>query len=122
MPTEVVKLELVKKTFTTKEGKTFPKFLTKMNIIVKGEESQGEQIKWIDVKFRKDVLINGIGNGTLCGEVSYPYIYEVKEENGKSVYPTIWIRRIDSFVPMKKKDHKNPFVVSETEQEKDLPF
>ena len=127
------------KTTTDNNGKKrkFTAYYTKMNLIVKGEESKGKQLKSVTVKFRKEVNTNGIKRGYLIinnsDDLNAPFIYSIEkdEETGKDVYPCVWVRGYDEYVEELRKHEQSDFDVDEQEttsteikdvDNKDLPF
>lgn len=84
------------------EGKKWPKFWTVLKFIVKGEENKGYQDKAISLKFDKSIDWTKLGGGFLVvhkSNIYKPKIYEIKEENGKKIYPYVFIKEIYSFDP-----------------------
>ena len=99
---KAIKLNIIKRLVEKKDGKTFPKFLTKMNIVVKNEEEKGPQAKWVQVKFNQEnVKISSLSSGTIeveASKLNCPYKYEIKkDENGNDVYPYIYVQDIVNF-------------------------
>ena len=88
---------------TNEDGSQWAKLYTFLKFIVKGEENRGYQEKPILLKFDKSKIdITKLGAGFLVvhkSNISVPKIYEVKEENGKKLYPFIYVREIESFTP-----------------------
>lgn len=102
-----------------KDGKSFRTFYTTMNIVVKGEEEKGKQKKSLTVKFRKEVNTYNLKRGIITGEFDAPFRYEVTEQNGKKIYPVVWVRKIDSYEEKVAQHSQDDFV---TEEETELPF
>ena len=125
---DLVTLIIKSKTVKSKDGKKkFRTFRTPMNLIVRGEEEKGKQVKEVTVKFVSDVDTKNITNGKLTcyvRDLGFPSkYYEVTEdENGEKVYPTVWIRGYKSFEEVER-DIENPFVSDEKETpESEIPF
>lgn len=134
-----LKIFSTQKTTTDNNGKKrkFTAYYTKMNLIVKGEESKGKQLKSVTVKFRKEVNTNGIKRGYLVinnpDNINAPFIYSIEkdEESGKDIYPCLWVRGYDEYVEVLRKHEQSDFDVDEKEtssteindvDNKDLPF
>ena len=109
----------------SKDGKKkWIQFLTKMNLVVKGEETDGKKPRWVNLTFcGKDLSENAkksITRGYLTVKVSdvqYPKIWEVVEdENGKKIYPEV---KVFDFVSFREVliDVENPFITDEKETE-----
>ncbi len=83
-----------------KDGQKYPNVYTFINIKVKGEENRGYQKKAINVKFNKLIDLSRLRTGFLtvykCN-LTKPYIYEVKIEDGKKKYPYIFVDSIFCF-------------------------
>lgn len=88
---------------TNDDGTIWPKFYAFIKIIVKGEENRGLQEKPIFIKFDKTIKdIKKLTNGFMVVEhdkMIKPIIYEIKEENGKKIYPFVTVKEIYSFDP-----------------------
>ena len=114
-----MKIKVLAKSRKNEKGQEFFSFFTPVTIMVKGEEDKGVQNKTLDVKFTKEadkqlpVNFKG-GIIEVDGEnVGFPYIYEVKEEDGKKEYPCVWIRKINSVSPLKPRENTCTFLVDE---------
>ncbi len=93
------------------DGTFWPKFYTFIKLIVKGEENRGPQEKPIFIKFDKTIKgLRELRNGFLVVEhdnLIKPIFYEVKEENGKKIYPFITVKDIYSFDPETTQEEEN---------------
>lgn len=90
-------------------GKTFRSYWTHMNVLVKGKENKGKQLKSVTVKFRKNIDTTNITNGVITGDINFPFVYEIIEDTfGNKTYPTVWIRSVDKYEPLKE---ESPFVM-----------
>lgn len=102
-----IKGEVVK----NQDGSLWPKFYAFIKILVKGEENRGPQEKPIFIKFDRTIKgIQNLKNGFLVVEKSNfikPPIYEIKEENGKKIYPFVTVKDIFSFDPESQEEWKN---------------
>lgn len=117
--TDLIKILVTSRNVKTKDGKKkFKSFKTKMELVVKGEEEKGKQIRWITTYFAGEQDTKSITRGLLTVKVSdikYPKIYEItKDENGNDVYPSVTIFNYSAFEE-KLKDVDNPFVTDEQE-------
>lgn len=109
-------------------------FSTLMNLIVVGEEDKGPQKKYLNLKFRQGIDTTKIVRGYIEIEdtqdnINYPYKFEIKkDENGKDLYPCVWVRtsNFKYIEVLKKSNHQNLFVVDEDEEtpeeSPELPF
>ena len=80
----------------------WPNFWTFRKMLVKNEENRGKQEKAISIKFGPLVDWSKIKRGWLVvhkSKIYVPKIYEIKEENGKIIYPAIIVYEIYSFTP-----------------------
>ena len=118
-----MKIKVLKTTKTTKDGKSFVSYFTPVMIVVKGEEEKGEQQKGLTLNFSKqaekklDVNFNG-GILECKGEdVLMPYIYEIKQKDGKDVYPNVYIKDFESVSPLPQRKNTCRFLVDEEESE-----
>ena len=110
---------------TTQNGKkrSFIAFYTKMDILVKGEESKGLQTKSITCKFTKDVDTSKIKRGIIevkDENINSPYVYEIKKDDeGKDIYPCVWIKKIENYTykPFKPKDSGKFHLEEEDDEE-----
>lgn len=114
MEKRTIKLNIIKRLVEKKDGKTFPKFLTKMNLVVKGEEEKGTQGKWVQVKFNQEnIKVSSLSSGTIEVEISKlnaPFKYEVKkDENGKDIFPYVYIQEIVNFEKYTKEVNQDMF-------------
>lgn len=112
---------ITKRNHKSENGKKWVSFRTKMNLLVKGEEEKGKQVKWVDVKvydkaYPDDALSRGIITAYVR-DINYPKVYEITEdENGKTTYPVVKIFAIQNFTPVEL-EYENPFVCDEHETE-----
>lgn len=118
---DLIKIMITKRNQKSKDGKKrYSIFRTKMNLIVKGEEEKGKQQKWITVKFPSDVDTKELSRGLLTvkvADVSFPNVFEVtQDENGKDVYPVVWIRAFKEFRSIER-EVENPFITDEFDTE-----
>ena len=88
-----------KKNATT--GAQFRTYFTDVMILVKGEESKGKQRKTVNVRFDKAVDTSKLVRGIITvneADIDLPFKYQVvTKENGKESYPTIFIRKYESY-------------------------
>lgn len=118
---DLIKIMITKRNQKSKDGKKrYSIFRTKMNLIVKGEEEKGKQEKWITVKFPSDVDTKELSRGLLTvkvADISFPSVFEVtQDENGKDVYPVVWIRAFKEFRSIER-EVENPFITDEFDTE-----
>lgn len=118
-----MKIKVLKTTKTTKDGKSFVSYFTPVMIVVKGEEEKGEQQKGLTLNFSKqaekklDVNFNG-GILECKGEdVLMPFVYEIKQKDGKDVYPNVYIKDFISVSPLPQRKNTCRFLVDEEESE-----
>lgn len=96
----MVKLLLKSKKKKAKNGAQFRTFFTDVMIVVKGEEAKGKQKKTLTVKFDKSVDTSKLVRGFItCDEkdIDLPFKYQIQEKDGKDSYPTIYIRKYESY-------------------------
>lgn len=90
-----------KKKKNASTGAQFRTYFTDVMIVVKGEEAKGKQRKTVNVRFDKTVDTKNIVRGIItCNEadIDLPFKYQViTKENGKESYPTIFIRKYESY-------------------------
>lgn len=90
-----------KKKKNASTGAQFRTYFTDVMIVVKGEETKGKQRKTVNVRFDKTVDTKNIVRGIItCNEadIDLPFKYQViTKENGKESYPTIFIRKYESY-------------------------
>lgn len=114
-----LKVKLWKKEVSV-NGRKFNTYFTKCRLVKKGEEDKGKQEVWLNVKFRNNVATSNLKNGTLIVEpkhINMPYVYEItKDEKGKDVYPTLWVRGYNKFIPNVVKYSQDIFVVDDEEE------
>lgn len=128
----LVELFIYSKKMESKDGKkTWTKYSTKANFLVKGEDGKfTKALHYIDVKFTKDafndskVKLSDIKRGKLLVDgkfIGLPTRYEIVEnEDGTREYPTCYIRGgIESFTPVIK-EHQFDFVVDDNESTEDV--
>lgn len=122
---DVIKIFVTSSKKKSKDGKRkWIQFLTKMNLIVKGEEETGKQQKWVNLSFcgkeLSDYANKNVTRGYLhvkVSDIQYPKVYEViEDENGKKVYPEVKIFNEFTFTEVLK-DVENPFITNEEETE-----
>ena len=115
---KTIKLLLIKKVINTNKNK-FNSFITKMNLVVKGEEEKGTQEKWVQVKFRKDVQQPQASCIMVCkaSDVDAPTKYQVFEKDGEKTYPCVWVRGYEVCNPLKRKASQDAFIVDEEDDE-----
>lgn len=115
---KTIKLLAIKKVVNS--GKTkFNTYITKMNLVVKGEEEKGTQEKWVSLKFRKEVTQPNKSCILICNakDVDVPSKFVVVEKDGKKIYPEVWVRAIQEVKELNKKVDQNAFVVDEEDDE-----
>lgn len=81
-------------------GKKWTHYWTIQKFLVKGEENKGYQHKTITIKFDKSIDTSKLTNGFLIvhkSNIIKPKIYEIKEENGKKIYPFLFVKEIYCF-------------------------
>lgn len=130
-----IKLQIFsKKVNATVNGKarSFNTYFTKMNLIVVGEEEKGRQIKYVTVKFRKNVDASMIKRGyIICDQkdVNAPFKYEViTNPDGSKVYPTLWIRGYKTYIERVQTHVQNEFITEDEDldpyaiPDESLPF
>lgn len=113
---KVVNIEEVKN--GKKLKRSFDTFYTKMNIIVAGEEDKGKQLKWVNVRFRKEVDTKDLKGGYLYldnKDLNAPFKYEIKVTEDGTEFPTIWVRGYNRFEPIEVVHSQNEFVSDEDE-------
>ena len=90
-----------KKKKNASTGAQFRTYFTDVMIVVKGEEAKGKQRKTVNVRFDQKVDTKNIVRGIItCKEedIDLPFKYQViTKDNGKESYPTIYIRKIESY-------------------------
>lgn len=133
----MAKLFIYSKQKAMKKGnKKFRTYWTEMNLVVKGEEEKGKQLKSVTVKFRQDAGdTSKVIRGVLDAEVNAPKVWEItKDDNGENLYPVVWIRKINKyeyvpyeeendFVGVEQDTPKTTIVENkESSTENDLPF
>lgn len=118
-----LKIKIYKKEVNSSNGRKFPTYFTKVKMVKKGEEDKGRQEVWLNVKFRNNVATSNLRSGTLvvdASQINMPFTYEiVKDEKGKDVYPTLWVRGYIDFIPKGKQANytQDMFVVDEEDVE-----
>lgn len=130
----MTKLLLMSKMQKTKDGRSFRKFFTSMDIIVAGEEEKGDQEKTLAVRFDKNVNTNAFNRGILVckdDDVEVPFkwairkVIDKKSGQEKDSYPYVYIKAVESYTPKKPKSTGRFNLKNEDtdeEQEQDLPF
>ena len=90
-----------KKKKNASTGAQFRTYFTDVMIVVKGEEAKGKQRKTVNVRFDQKVDTKNIVRGIItCKEedIDLPFKYQViTKDNGKESYPTIYIRKVESY-------------------------
>ena len=90
-----------KKKKNASTGAQFRTYFTDVRIIVKGEEEKGKQLKTVNVRFDKTIDTKNIVRGMITckdSDIDLPFKYQVVvKENGKESYPTIFIRKYESY-------------------------
>lgn len=123
--TDIIKIFITIRKRQSKDGKRkWNQHRTKMNLLVKGEESKGKQDKWVNVTFCGKELSNVAEKFTRgylyvkVEDINYPKIFEIvkDEETGKDIYPEVKIFGFESF-KAKEIEMENPFVTDESETE-----
>ena len=125
----MIKLLLMSKNQTTKDGRSFKKFFTSADVIVKGEEEKGLQKKSLTVRFEKTIDTSKFVRGILTvkeDKIEMPYKYEIREveKNGvkKLRYPSIYIKEVIEYEPRQPKSTIHFNLLDETETEEvDIP-
>ena len=116
----MIKLLLKSKKKKAQNGATFRTYFTDVMITVKGEEEKGKQRKTLTVKFDKSVDTSKIVRGFItCNEsdIDLPFKYQVQtKDNGKISYPTIYIKKYESYEENKGKSTIE-FITEEDETE-----
>lgn len=126
---------LSKKETILKDGseKTIYRYFTYVDIeVIENGVNVGEQRKSLEVHFKKDagkqllklsdkqVGSDGIF-AIIGGEISFPYVYEVREnEDGTLEYPQCWVRSVSEYkeIPFTpKKSTCKPVLDDETDTE-----
>lgn len=118
-----MKIKVLKTTKKTKDGKSFDSYFTPVEIVVKGEEEKGPQQRGLTLNFSKEadkklpVNFNG-GILEVKGEnVIMPFVYEIKQKDGRDVYPNVYIKDFESITPLKPRSNTCRFLVDEEETE-----
>ena len=116
----MIKLLLKSKKKQTKDGKKkFRTYFTDVMILVKGEEEKGKQKKTITVRFAESVDTSKLIRGYLNvdeKDIDLPFKYQVIEKDGKPSYPSIYIRKYESYEE-KKGTSTITFLTEEDETE-----
>ena len=115
----MIKLLLKSKKKSASNGAQFRTFFTDVMIVVKGEEEKGLQRKSITVRFDKSVDISKLVRGFLTvdeKDVDLPFKYQIIEKDGKPSYPSIFIRKYQSYEE-KKGDSTIKFLIDENDTE-----
>ena len=103
----MIKLLLKSKKKQTKDGRKFRTYFTDVMIVVKGEEEKGKQRKSLTVKFDKDCPnTSNLVRGYLTineKDVDLPFKYQIVEKDDKPSYPSIFIRKFESYEEVKGK-------------------
>ena len=115
----MMKLLLKSKKKKSSNGAQFRTFFTDVMIVVKGEEEKGKQRKSITVRFDKSVDTSKLVRGFLTvdeKDIDLPFKYQIIEKDGKPSYPSIFIRKYDSYEE-KKGNSTIEFLTDEDETE-----
>ena len=103
----MIRLLLKSKKKQSKDGRQFRTYFTDVMIVVKGEESKGKQRKTLTVKFDKDCPnTSKLVRGFLTvdeKDIDLPFKYQIVEKDGKPSYPSIYIRKFESYEEAKGK-------------------
>lgn len=106
-----MKINVYTKVVSTKAGKKFNTYFTKM--ILDGEQH------WVTVKFRKEVAIPPMPTQLECldDQVNAPFHYAITtDNNGNKTYPEVWIRGYVKATQIPRPDTSKPlFVIPETD-------
>ena len=114
-----MKLLLKSKKKKSSNGAQFRTFFTDVMIVVKGEEEKGKQRKSITVRFDKSVDTSKLVRGFLTvdeKDIDLPFKYQIIEKDGKPSYPSIFIRKYESYEE-KKGNSTIEFITEEDETE-----
>lgn len=115
----MLKLLLKSKKKKASNGAQFRTFFTDVMIVVKGEEEKGKQRKSITVRFDKSVDTSKLVRGFLTvdeKDIDLPFKYQIIEKDGKPSYPSIFIRKYESYEE-KKGNSTITFLTEEDETE-----
>ena len=115
----MIKLLLKSKKKKASNGAQFRTFFTDVMIVVKGEENKGRQRKSVTVRFDKSVDTSKLVRGYLTvneKDVDLPFKYQIIEKDGKESYPSIFIRKYESYEE-KKGASTIEFITEEDETE-----
>ena len=115
----MIKLLLKSKKKKAKNGATFRTYFTDVMIVVKGEEETGKQRKSITVRFDKSVDTSKLVRGFLTvdeKDIDLPFKYQIIEKDGKPSYPSIFVRKYQSYEE-KKGNSTIEFLTEESETE-----
>lgn len=102
----MIKLLLKSKKKKAQNGAQFRTFFTDVMIVVKGEEEKGKQRKSLTVRFDKSVDTSKLVRGFLTvdeKDIDLPFKYQIIEKDGKPSYPSIYIRKYESYEEAKGK-------------------
>lgn len=102
----MIKLLLKSKKKKAQNGAQFRTFFTDVMIAVKGEEEKGKQRKSLTVRFDKSVDTSKLVRGFLTvdeKDIDLPFKYQIIEKDGKPSYPSIYIRKYESYEEAKGK-------------------
>ena len=115
----MLKLLLKSKKKKASNGAQFRTFFTDVMIVVKGEEEKGKQRQSITVRFDKSVDTSKLVRGFLTvdeKDIDLPFKYQIIEKDGKPSYPSIFIRKYESYEE-KKGNSTITFLTEEDETE-----
>lgn len=118
----MIKLLLMSKLVTKKDGNKFRKFFTRCKITVKGEEEKGKQLKTLNIRFDAEVKTKDFVRGYLTVEdnnIDMPYQWQIKkdEKTGKDTYPYIYIKKVENYEEAKSKSTIEFVLTDEDETE-----
>lgn len=110
-----MKFFIYSKNKKSKDGRSFRSYWTYMYLLVKGQEEKGKQRKSVNVSFLQGVNHSSITRGIVEGDFDAPFIYEIKkdEKTGKDKYPTLWVKRVDSFEEKTAKHQQSDFILED---------
>lgn len=129
MENNIRKLLILKKVNKTADGKrNFVTYTTKMKIADKGEKEL--KTHWIEVRFTKNcIFAEGVDLDKVRGKfhlyttaenLRAPFVYEVKEEDGKKKYPRVYIDAVDRIETINRVSPQSAFVTDEEDVEEDV--
>lgn len=112
---QLIEVVVLPRQLKTKDGKKkFTSFKTIMNLALKGEKKVERH--QLDLKFREELndrVKNIKTRGYLvCNakDVNAPFTYDVVEQDGKKIYPSVWIRDFKEYVETPRLHDQSSFV------------